>query len=92
MRIPAGAPVPFWLSVKNKLPKWAKVNKPTLGTMAVVATAIVTFSAVAAVTFYPKYYHDYYQKAQKEERALLRSSREQQAGPQNVWIDPFERK
>uniref|UniRef100_A0A8R1DYD9 Uncharacterized protein n=1 Tax=Caenorhabditis japonica TaxID=281687 RepID=A0A8R1DYD9_CAEJA len=92
MRVPAGAPVPFWLSVKNRFPQFAKTARPTLGSMAVVATAIVTCCAVAAVTLYPKYHHDYYQKAQKEERALLRSSREQQAGPQNVWADPFEKK
>ncbi|CAI2342279.1 unnamed protein product [Caenorhabditis sp. 36 PRJEB53466] len=92
MRVPAGAPVPFWFSVKNRLPKWAKTARPTLGSIAVVTTALITCCAVAAVTLYPKYYHDYYKNAQKEERALLRSSREQQAGPQNVWADVFDKK
>ncbi|CAI5441649.1 unnamed protein product [Caenorhabditis angaria] len=92
MRIPEGAPVPFWLSIRNRFPRLAKTARPTVGTVAVITTGIITCLAVCAVTVYPKYYNDYYKNAQKEERALLRLDREQLAGPQNAWRDPFEKK
>ncbi|CAB3404262.1 unnamed protein product [Caenorhabditis bovis] len=79
MRVPAGAPVPFWLSVKNRLPKFAG-SSPSLGTVAVAATVLITGAAVFSITLYPKIYNDYYKRAQKEERALLRATREELAG------------
>ncbi|CAD6191409.1 unnamed protein product [Caenorhabditis auriculariae] len=89
MRVPAGAPVPFWLAVKNKFPVFQRFSRPSLGTVAVVVTLIITGAAVSAVTVYPKVNHDYYKQAQKEERALLRATKEELAHGQNVWKDPF---
>lgn len=54
MRIPEGAPVPFWMGVRRKIPGLNQMNKPSLGSIAVVATVIITAGAVYAVCIYPK--------------------------------------
>ncbi|KAL6734836.1 hypothetical protein Aduo_005332 [Ancylostoma duodenale] len=92
MRAPAGAPVPFWLSVKNRLPLLNRFSRPTLGTAAVVGTLILTGASIFSVAVYPKIENDYYKNAQAEERALLRGTREDLAHGQRVWSDPFGRK
>uniref|UniRef100_A0A1I7WXZ3 Small integral membrane protein 8 n=1 Tax=Heterorhabditis bacteriophora TaxID=37862 RepID=A0A1I7WXZ3_HETBA len=89
MRVPTGAPVPFWLAVKNKFPILTKYSRPTVGTIAVLGTVILTGIIVYSVTFYPKLHNDYYKKVQAEERALLRASKEELARNQRVWSDPF---
>ncbi|KHJ84214.1 leucine Rich repeat-containing domain protein [Oesophagostomum dentatum] len=76
MRVPAGAPVPFWLSFRNKLPGKARFARPTLGTVAVIGTVVLTVAAVFSVAVYPKIENDYYKNAQAQERALLRGTRE----------------
>ncbi|PIO62299.1 hypothetical protein TELCIR_16148, partial [Teladorsagia circumcincta] len=92
MRVPAGAPVPFWLAVRNKLPVLARISRPSNGTIAVVGTVLLTGTAVFAVTLYPKIENDYYKNAQMEERAQLRGTREELAHGQRVWSDPFGKK
>lgn len=92
MRVPAGAPVPFWLAVRNRLPAATRFARPSLGTVAVVGTVVLTAAAVFSVTLYPKIESDYYKTAQAEERALLRGSREDLAHGQRVWSDPFGKK
>ncbi|KIH67753.1 leucine Rich repeat-containing domain protein [Ancylostoma duodenale] len=84
MRVPAGAPVPFWLSVKNRLPLLNRFSRPTLGTAAVVGTLILTGAAIFSVAVYPKIENDYYKNAQAEERALLRGTREDLAHGQRM--------
>ncbi|XGW10731.1 hypothetical protein V3C99_012331 [Haemonchus contortus] len=76
MRIPAGAPVPFWLGLRNRMPLLSKFSRPTLGTIAVISTVVLTGAAVFAVTVYPKIENDYYKNAQAMERAQLRGTRE----------------
>lgn len=92
MRVPSGAPVPFWLSVRNRIPFLKKSARPTLGTVAVATTLILTGVAVYSVCIYPKMNNDYYKKAQAEERARIHASREELAHGQRVWSDPFNRK
>uniref|UniRef100_A0A0K0DH46 Protein phosphatase 1 regulatory subunit 22 n=1 Tax=Angiostrongylus cantonensis TaxID=6313 RepID=A0A0K0DH46_ANGCA len=84
MRAPRGAPVPLWFSVRNKLPASIKVTRPSLGTVAVISTVILTGAGIFAVTFYPMIENDYYKSAQTEERALLRGTREDHAHGQRV--------
>ncbi|KAK6738205.1 hypothetical protein RB195_020362 [Necator americanus] len=92
MRVPSGAPVPFWLSIKNKIPAKGIFSRPSLGTVAVVGTVILTATAVFFVTAYPKIENEYYKDAQAKERALLRGTREDLAHGQRVWSDPFGKK
>lgn len=92
MRVPAGAPVPFWMSVRQKVPAFRNVSKPSLGSVGVVATVIITGLAIYGVCVYPKLHNDYYKKAQAEERALLRASKEDLAQSQRTWSDPFGKK
>ncbi|VDL75713.1 unnamed protein product [Nippostrongylus brasiliensis] len=87
MRVPSGAPVPFWLAVRNKLPVLSRISRPTVGTTAVVGTMILTLVAVFSVTIYPKIENDYYKTAQAEERALLRGTREDLAHGQRMSDD-----
>lgn len=58
MRIPEGAPVPFWMGVRRKIPGLNRMNRPSLGSIAVVATVVITAGAVYAVCVYPKVDHD----------------------------------
>lgn len=92
MRVPRGAPVPFWLSVRNRIPLLRKSARPTIGTVAVTTTLVLTGLAVYAVCIYPKINNEYYKKAQAMERAQIHASREELAHEQRVWSDPFDRK
>ncbi|KAK6738204.1 hypothetical protein RB195_020362 [Necator americanus] len=87
MRVPSGAPVPFWLSIKNKIPAKGIFSRPSLGTVAVVGTVILTATAVFFVTAYPKIENEYYKDAQAKERALLRGTREDLAHGQRMSDD-----
>ncbi|KJH44642.1 leucine Rich repeat-containing domain protein [Dictyocaulus viviparus] len=79
MRTPAGAPVPLRLTIRKKLLPFVKFTKPSLGTVAVIGTIILTSTAVFAVAIYPMIEKDYYKNAQAEQRALLRGTREDHA-------------
>ncbi|CAI4221990.1 unnamed protein product [Auanema sp. JU1783] len=92
MRVPAGAPVPFWLGMKNRFPALTKFSKPSLGTVGVACTILITGFAIYAVGVYPKIHNDYYKKAQAEERAQLKWNKEELAQGQRVWSDPFGKK
>ncbi|KAJ1367454.1 hypothetical protein KIN20_028365 [Parelaphostrongylus tenuis] len=92
MRVPPGAPVPFWFSVRNRLPPFLKFRRPSIGTVAVVSTVVLTSAGIFAVIVYPMIENDYYKMAQSEERALLQGTQEDHARGQRVWSDPFGRK
>lgn len=92
MRVPSGAPVPFWLSLRQRVPALGRISRPSLGSVGVFCTIVLTGLAAYGVCVYPKVHNDYYKKAQAEERALLRASKEELAGSQPVWKDPFGKK
>ncbi|VDM64247.1 unnamed protein product [Angiostrongylus costaricensis] len=100
MRVPRGAPVSLWFSVRNKLPATVKVTRPSLGTVAVVSTVVLTGAGIFAVALYPMIENDYYKSAQAEERALLREQmserslephdEEESGDPPNVTHHEYE--
>ncbi|KAK0393720.1 hypothetical protein QR680_000365 [Steinernema hermaphroditum] len=92
MRIPAGAPLPLLTKIQQRIGILQRMEKPSLGSISVVTTVILTTLAVFAVTAYPKLNNQYYKDAQKSERALIKATPEELAHGQRVWSDPFGRK
>ncbi|VDN52894.1 unnamed protein product [Dracunculus medinensis] len=92
MRIPSGAPVPFWFNLLNRFKFTKYFRKPPLGSTAVIGTVLLTFLSIAAVTVYPKSNADSYRKLQKENWQLLNMNREDVAQGMRPWSDPFDRK
>ncbi|TKR71685.1 hypothetical protein L596_019242 [Steinernema carpocapsae] len=92
MRIPEGAPLTSSMKMQQKLGVFRRFKKPSLGTVAVVATVALTAGAVFAVTAYPKLNNDYYKEVQKQKRAMIEASRDELAHGQRPWSDPFDRK
>ncbi|KAK0393718.1 hypothetical protein QR680_000365 [Steinernema hermaphroditum] len=72
MRIPAGAPLPLLTKIQQRIGILQRMEKPSLGSISVVTTVILTTLAVFAVTAYPKLNNQYYKDAQKIEEEMRR--------------------
>uniref|UniRef100_A0A0M3HVZ2 Small integral membrane protein 20 n=1 Tax=Ascaris lumbricoides TaxID=6252 RepID=A0A0M3HVZ2_ASCLU len=92
MRVPFGTPIPFTLRIRQRFPLLTRLSRPSLGTVSVTVTVILTSAAVFAVCIYPKLRSDYYKEVQERERAFIRADREQLADGLRPWSNPFERK
>ncbi|VDM28279.1 unnamed protein product [Toxocara canis] len=92
MRVPAGAPVPFGLRMRQRFPFLTQLSRPSLGALGVTVTIVLTSAAVFAVCLYPKIRNDYYKEVQKRERAFIQADREQLADGLRPWSNPFEHK
>ncbi|TMS32847.1 hypothetical protein L596_000646 [Steinernema carpocapsae] len=91
MRIPIGAPIPLVTRIQQKFTLLQQMQKPSLGSVSVITTVILTSIAVFAVTAYPKLNNQYYKDAQKRERAMITATQDELAHGQRVWSDPFDR-
>ncbi|VDK19459.1 unnamed protein product [Anisakis simplex] len=92
MRIPSGAPQTFSLRIRQRFPSLSRISRPSVGTIGVAITLALTSAAVFGVCVYPYIRKDYYQDAQKHDRAFLKADREELAHGQRPWSNPFERK
>uniref|UniRef100_A0AC34Q2V3 Uncharacterized protein n=1 Tax=Panagrolaimus sp. JU765 TaxID=591449 RepID=A0AC34Q2V3_9BILA len=92
MRVPKGAPTTGWFKLQQRFPTLKAISRPTLGTIAVISTCIITVFAVYAVGIQPKINNEYYKNVQKEARSKMHASREELANGLRPWSDPFERK